>query len=243
MFYVGTVRSNRLKGVTLKTEKELKKEGRGTSDSQVEEREKLIVVRWYDNKSVDILSSYVGVNPQDQVRRWDKASKSHVQVNRPSIIEEYNKFMGGIDLLDSLTSLYKQKIKSRRWYMYIFWHTLMVASVNSWLWYRRHCKLLQENKTMSFYTFISFIASGLIEVKAKVGRPLSNTPPQNKRALAVKRPVDDVRTDGDSHLPQWKEKRQRCKMNNCERLSYISCLKCGIHLCLNKDRNCFLDFH
>ena len=60
MFYVGTVRSNRLKGVTLKTEKELKKEGRGTSDSQVEEREKLIVVRWYDNKSVDFLSSYVG---------------------------------------------------------------------------------------------------------------------------------------------------------------------------------------
>jgi hypothetical protein len=50
---VGTVRSDRLKGVTLKTEKELKKEGRGTSDYRVDESEKLIVVRWY-NRTVDV---------------------------------------------------------------------------------------------------------------------------------------------------------------------------------------------
>ena len=127
--------------------------------------------------------------------------------------------------------------------MYIFWHTLMIAAVYSWIWYRRHCTLLNEGKTMSLYSFICNIASGLIEVKAKVGRPLGKTPPQCKRAIAVKRPANDVRTDGDSHLPSWVEKRQRCKMNNCDRLSYISCLKCGVNLCLNKDRNCFLDFH
>ena len=45
MFYVGTVMSNRLKG-PLKP-KELKKEGRGTSEYRVDESEKLIVVRWY----------------------------------------------------------------------------------------------------------------------------------------------------------------------------------------------------
>jgi hypothetical protein len=39
--------------VTLKTEKELKKEGRGTSDYRVDESEKLIVVRWY-NRTVDV---------------------------------------------------------------------------------------------------------------------------------------------------------------------------------------------
>jgi hypothetical protein len=50
---------------------------------------------------------------------------------------------------------------------------------------------------MSLYSFICNIASGLIEVKAKVGRPLGKTPPQCKRAIAVKRPVNDVRTDGD----------------------------------------------
>ena len=199
-------------------------------------------MRWYDNRTVNVISNYVGVNPTDKVRRWDKASKLYTEVERPAIIEEY-KFMGGLDLLDSLTSLCKQKINSMRWYMYIFWHTLMIAAVYSWIWYRRHCTLLNEGKTMSLYSFICNIASGLIEVKAKVGRPLGKTPHQCKRAIAVKRPVNDVRTDGDSQLPSWVEKRPRCKMNNCDRLSYISCLKCGVNLCLNKDRNCFVDFH
>jgi hypothetical protein len=146
MFYVGTVRSNRLKGVNLKTEKELRKKGRVKSDYQVNENKGIVVVRWFDNKTVDILSNYIGLDPLGEVRRLDKASKSYIQVERPAIIEQYNKFMGAIDLLDSLTSLYKQNIKSRIWYMYIFWHTIMIRAVNSWLWYRRHCKLLQEGK-------------------------------------------------------------------------------------------------
>ena len=97
----------------------------------------------------------------------------------------------------------------------------MVSAVNSWLWYRRHYALLQENKPMTLYTFISNIASGLVEVKANIGRPLGNTPPNNKRALAVRRPAYDVRQDGESHLPDWSSKRQRCTMNSCDSLSYI----------------------
>ena len=34
-----------------------------------------------------------------------------------------------------------------------------------------------------------------MEVKAKIGKPLGNTPANNKRALAVKRPAHDVRKD------------------------------------------------
>jgi hypothetical protein len=156
----------------------LKKEGRGTSDYRVDESEKLIVVRWY-NRTVDVRKFLIILVLILQIKFEDgkKASKSSIEVERPAIIEEYNKFMGGIDLLDSLTSLCKQKINSRRWYTHV-WHTLMIAAVYSLIWYRRHCKLLNEGKTMSMYSLICNIASGLIEVKAKVGRPLGNTPPQ-----------------------------------------------------------------
>ena len=34
-----------------------------------------------------------------------------------------------------------------------------------------------------------------MEVKAKIGKPFGNTPPNNERALAVKRPAHDVRKD------------------------------------------------
>ena len=131
-----------------------------TREIQVEESKGIVVVRWFDNQTVDILSNYFRLDPLVEVRRWDKASKSYIQVERPAVIEEYSKFMGGIDLLDSFTSLYKQQIQSRGWYMYIFWHTIMISAVNSWLLYRKHCKLLQEGKTMSLYTIISYIASG-----------------------------------------------------------------------------------
>ncbi|CAC5412420.1 unnamed protein product [Mytilus coruscus] len=69
----------------------------------------------------------------------------------------------------------------------------------------KDCRLLGEEKTMSLYTSISSLTSGLIEVKAKIGKPLTNTPPAYKKALAVKRPVDDVRKDGENHLHEWRE--------------------------------------
>lgn len=55
---------------------------------------------------------------------------------------------------------------------------------------------------MSMYSFICNIASGLIEGKAKVGRP------QCKIAIVVKRPVDDVRTAGTviCHLGEKKDR-------------------------------------
>ena len=119
IYFVGTFRANRLKGCQLKSEKELRKEGRGSSDSKVELLSNVIAVRWYDNKTVDCLSTYVGIEKQDKAKRYDKKEKKFIEVPRPAIIQEYNTFMGGVDLLDSLTALYKFNLKSKRWYMYI----------------------------------------------------------------------------------------------------------------------------
>lgn len=38
------------------------------------------------------------------------------KTTRPAIVETY-KFMGGVDLLDTLSALYKFSFKTRRWYM------------------------------------------------------------------------------------------------------------------------------
>nr|XP_004207980.1 piggyBac transposable element-derived protein 4-like [Hydra vulgaris] len=104
---VGTVRSNRLKNIELPTDKVMKKQGRGlatlltTNVDNVELR----VVKWFDNRGVTLLSSYVAVNPLSTVQRWDRKTKSKINVTRPSIVSTYNSFMGGVDLLDCLLSL------------------------------------------------------------------------------------------------------------------------------------------
>ncbi|XP_049809306.1 piggyBac transposable element-derived protein 2-like [Schistocerca nitens] len=54
---VGTVRPTRLKGCTLKTDSELKKQGRGSYGYRTETERNIIALKWYDNKSV-VLASY-----------------------------------------------------------------------------------------------------------------------------------------------------------------------------------------
>ena len=117
--FVGTVRSPRLPGCNLLGEKELKKKDRGTFDTKVERDANIVAVRWYDTRSVILLSTYAGPEPVDTVERRGKTKKEKVVVKRPFIVAQYNKFMGGIDLMDSFVAKYKYHMKSRRWYMYL----------------------------------------------------------------------------------------------------------------------------
>lgn len=252
MWFIGTVRVNRLKGCKLKTEKELKQEGRGSSHTLVELNTGASATRWFDNRCVDLVSTYKGVEPQEAVRRWDKKEKQYMQINCPASVKEYNKFMGGVDLLDSLTALYKYPIKTRRWYMYIFYHTIAMAVVNAWLLYKRHCKSMNL-KPMKLADFQSEVSDGLISTRRPAGRPVNVSPPGTPAAPATpatpipktlpqRQPSTHIRFDHVDHLPQW-GKRGRCKNKGCEGLTFIICTKCGVSLCLNKDRNCFAAYH
>ncbi|XP_034087382.1 piggyBac transposable element-derived protein 2-like [Gymnodraco acuticeps] len=93
-----------------------------------------------------LVSSFAGPDPVQKIQRWDKANKTYVEVERPYIVGTYNKCMGGVDLLDSFTAKYKFPMKSRRWYVYIFWHTIILAVINAWLLYKRECKALKMPK-------------------------------------------------------------------------------------------------
>ena len=46
--------------------------------------------------------------------------------------------MGGVDLADMLISLYRVKVKTKRWYIKVFWHLIDISKVNAWNLYRRH---------------------------------------------------------------------------------------------------------
>ena len=94
---VGTIRLNRLKGCKLLTDQEQKK-GRRACNFKVEQEHGVIIVKWYDNKPVHLISSYSGVEPRDKWNRWSVASKQRVEIGRPPIVKDYNRYMGGVDL-------------------------------------------------------------------------------------------------------------------------------------------------
>ena len=247
--YTGTVRKNRLAGCTMREEKTLMKSGRGSYDHRVEQNNNIVAVRWLDNKVVTLFSTLTGIEPLGSAKRWDKKKKAYVEVPMPAVIDQYNKHMGGIDLLDSFLAQYRFKMKSRRWYLYLFWHFLMVALVNAWNVYRQEYKLLglPVKNMMNRRNFQASVASSLVKVNSKgtVGRPSTSRsplqspqPPRKKQRL----PDDDVRKDGYCHWPKKIEKRGRCKLCEVNNTNTV-CTKCEVRLCFVEDRNCFYDFH
>lgn len=239
--YIGTVRENRLQSCKLMSEKEMKKEGRGTLDCCVAScgEQDMVVVKWFDNRPVTLISNCVGVEPTTTVKRWDKRQKTHIPVECPAVVPEYNMSMGGVDLLDKMCYSYRFPMRAKRWYMYIFWHTVKIAAVNGWFLHKRHAQQ-QGNGTMPLRSFLSELATGLVLYRKRPpGRPSQENLPLVRKVLTeIPR---DVRKDGAEHWPLWNERRNRCKV--CPGgYTFISCSKCQTYLCLNKDRNCFTDF-
>ncbi|KAJ8872952.1 hypothetical protein PR048_026568 [Dryococelus australis] len=102
------------------------------SDEDGEECVKFVV----NNASTRI----IGVGKMDEVERWDKMDKKYIKVERPEIINSYNKNMGGVDKLDQLVSYYRIMINSRKWTLRMLFHVVDLAIVNSWLEYSQDAK-------------------------------------------------------------------------------------------------------
>ncbi|XP_064601159.1 piggyBac transposable element-derived protein 3-like [Liolophura sinensis] len=243
--FLGTIQTNRCHKAPLKTEKQLALTGRGSMDSVYEKDRNLVVVRWNDNKSVTLLSTYIGTEPIDTVKRYDKAQKKHIEVERPAVVKMYNSNMGGVDLLDMMCTLYKRQLKSKRWYLYIFYHTLTICMVNAWFLCRRDCKLTGTNVKLALKKFQATAADALIKKgKPNRGRPSATflTSPPAKKQKVTPAPVADVRYDLVDHWPVQPGKRNRCRFCPAG-FSWWQCSKCKVHLCICPDRNCFFAYH
>ncbi|KAH8027388.1 hypothetical protein HPB51_005154 [Rhipicephalus microplus] len=133
----GTIRGNRLAGCVLKTDKEMKKEERGSYDERVSVNGVVALVRWQDNGVVNMASTHLGVGNVGAVRRWSEASKAHVDIECPEVILDYNKYMGGVDKLDFIMSLYPMRTRTSKWPVRVISHFASFALCNSWLKYIR----------------------------------------------------------------------------------------------------------
>ncbi|GFO07807.1 PiggyBac transposable element-derived protein 4 [Plakobranchus ocellatus] len=104
--------------------------------------------------------------------------------------------------------------------------------------------LMLQEKPMKLSEFQVVIAEGLIKAEVKMGRPsleeAANAPAN--RAQPSPHPCNDARLDNVGHMIQYGS-RQWCKLLSCHQKSHFYCIKCNMHLCINKDRNCFMEFH
>lgn len=207
---------------------------------------------------VDIASVSWKVNKQvvtvESIERYDKAEKKKISIDCPKIVKEYNAHMGDVDLMDSFLGRYRIKVKTRKWYIRIFYHLLDVAIINSWVLYKsvETKKGLEPRKLMNLAEFRTELADvqrtyGAVSEPTR-GRPSNSSidaaGPQAKRKKECQiLPAVDVRRDNLGHNQVKTERRMRCMRPGCKLQSFIKCTKCNVFLCSKKGNDCFNLFH
>ena len=249
---VATFQPNRFPNTNFSLDNELKKQGRGSSEEkQILNGEKSIVaVKWFDNRAVHIASTFCGVQPSKKIFRWDSSLKKEIEIDCPNIIKTYNEFMGQVDTIGHLMSLYRIKQDFRsRFYLRIFFHYCDLIVINSWLQYRRDANDVGEKKTMDLWEFKSSVAENLCAAKQAKKVRLSQFSAIEHDFMVKKRrgptnpiPPKTSRQDEIAHWPVFQAKG-RCKKPGSTGIVMTACEKCNVHLCFTPKKNCFKDFH
>ncbi|XP_061397982.1 piggyBac transposable element-derived protein 2-like, partial [Musca vetustissima] len=172
----GTIRVNRFANPRLPVEKEMKQKGRGSSAECISADGNVIVTRWFDNRTVNLGSNFVGIGKQDKVKRWDKNKNDFVVIDRPEVVRMYNESMGGVDLLDQVIQYYRINIRSVKWTLRVIMHFVDLALTAAWMEYRRDCLAnnIQKNKILDSMNFRIQVARTLVGAQQDYN-PTTNT--------------------------------------------------------------------
>ena len=219
IFKTTTFRTNRLKGCSFASDKELKKEGRGSYDYQTDVNSGLHVMKWYDNKCIHLALTFPEVNATGSVKQWDSKAKNHKDVPLPDMISDYNSSMGGVHLADMLITLYWTEITTKkRWSLKLIFYMVDICKVNDWLLYRRFCDQQQipkktQKPLLIFITELAHalrLSGKLTSVGSRRKESLSPQPAVVKKP-AVTKPVSGVRYDVVDRFPEFGDKNGKCQ--------------------------------
>ena len=93
----------------------------------------------------------------------------------PKSISDYNIGMRGVDKFDQLSTYYNIQLKSRRWYLKIFYQFLEIAMINSYVIYQKVYEKVNK-PTLSHLKYRFEVIRGLInEIRIKAGVPTTET--------------------------------------------------------------------
>lgn len=253
----GTVMKNRVSSISknLPSDSDMKTEGRGACDEVVSPNSNIVLVKWYDNKPITLLSTATGKTPEGECTRWSKAERKRVPVKCPAAVMAYNAKMGGVDMNDRLISFYRIKSRSKKWTVRTVMHFIDVVCANSWIQYKNDRTSLGDRKKdiQQFLQFKLDIAEYLLSLADAAAETSDEEATEadrgegssSKRPRITPMPSDNRRLDGRSHLPVMLEGNinNRCRKPGCKLRSKIMCETCEVFLCIKSNTNCFKDFH
>ena len=223
-----------------KGKRELEKHGlfqRG--DSEIVQNGNLTDMLWRDNRVVTLLSTNAQPLSHSTVQhRQHDGSRRDVPC--PEAMVLYNRYMGGIDRNNWLRQYYHFRLKSRKFYGYIFWFLFEVCLANAHILHQHY----SGSAKLTLKEFRLEVARGLIgdyNSRKRAGRH-SITP----TVLSLRHfPVKYTEGEGESS----RVVRARCWLchtkHNKRTDTQWWCQDCRLHLCHTgiPNTDCFLKHH
>ena len=279
---VGTVRSNASwfqKSLAIRNKKNAKLPW-NTFGAALCGDDQVLALTWIDNGPVQMRTTKheVGTNHTiERVRKRPRLTSTNGAIVRqvfngnptarlaiPTVVDDYNLFMGGVDIADQLLAVYTSHLPSRRTWLPLFFWLLDCCASNAYLL----LSALDNTWSNSRRRFIQTLVWGLVNVQnqqlksgsnkldadcnakletllcsrnyvteAKAKQPFSIPPSEHH--YAVKVGDDDRRKCVYCRI---KGKREGIVVQNARKASF-KCSDCGHFLCIDLSRNCFMLFH
>eukprot|EP00795_Rhopilema_esculentum_P005496 gene5496-683_t len=222
----------------------------------------ILTTSWLDNKGVHFLSTIHEPEYKDDIqdkekvvkRRGKKGHTGAVEIPCPPIVQPYNKKMGGVDFCDHVIKFYNIGRRSRKWYRRVLFHILELCIHNAFI--LGSCFIPHEvgKKTPKRQNFREELIELLIGQyrarKRTVGRPsVAHENELRFQNVGVHLPVYNTDRKDCQLCKETVKSSRGGKIGKIDRraagvhVTYISCEMCNVHLCLNKDRNCFKLWH
>jgi hypothetical protein len=101
----GTLRQNRIIGIPLPDKKQANREMKRGEMRAVYTQDAVVTV-WKDNQPVYMASNCDDVEPTAYCQRYSRKDKAYMPFPQPHMNVQYNKSMGGVDLLDNSSKNY-----------------------------------------------------------------------------------------------------------------------------------------
>ena len=143
-----TIRSNRLRGLPLPSNKQMEKKERGFMS--VRSTSDVCAVRWADNKVVAVASNHLTHEPNRNCKRYSRVKKARINVPQPHLIRKYNAYMGGVDQLDGYLNNLRPCIGGKKWYWIQLINLVRLLQVAAYRFFV-NCILRKELPNFSFF--------------------------------------------------------------------------------------------
>jgi hypothetical protein len=187
-------------------------------------KNQLALFAWSDTKVNFMLGTWPGIQSSQGFISQIERKKKKVSEMRtcPKIANVYNENMGGIDLHDSLRSRISTHIRSKKWWIPLFYACLDIAIVNS-------CINWKASKSLDI-TFHDFVISIIEEIQPPVGWWKTTSSPSS--TVTLEKRLDPIVKDFQTCEPFLLKGSRKTEVRNpciiCKKRTNQGCQTCNL---------------